>query len=321
MSELSKEKMLEMFKTMLKIRHFELRVKELVLKGSIRGAVHLYLGEEAVATGVCECLKKDDYITSTHRGHGHCIAKGGDINRMMAEILGKETGYCKGKGGSMHIADIDIGILGANGIVGGGLPISVGAAFSCKKRNTHQVVVSFFGDGASNQGAFHESLNMASVWKLPVVYVCENNQYAVSTHVSKSTSIKDISIRASSYGIEGRTVDGNDVLAVYNTAKELIDIARQGKGPSLLECKTYRWEGHYVGDPMGYRCKEDVDKQKAENDPIARFEEYLVSQKIVPVSEIDQIKKEIITLVNEAEKFAYESRNLPVGKVAEDIFA
>lgn len=321
MHELTRERMLEMYEVMLKIRHFELKVKELVLKGLIRGGVHLYLGEEAVATGVCAALEKEDYITSTHRGHGHCIAKGGDISRMMAEILGKETGYCKGKGGSMHIADLDIGILGANGIVGGGLPISVGAGFSSKLLKNNRVTICFFGDGASNQGSFHESLNMASVWELPVVYVCENNQYAVSTHVSKSTSIKDISVRASSYGIKGRTVDGNDVLAVYKAAKELVEQARKGEGPGILECKTYRWEGHYVGDPMIYRLKEEVDKQKDENDPVKRFEQELFRQGILNESMSEEIEMKIKKLIDEAERFAAESKVLPKNKVTEDVFA
>jgi len=320
MAELSREKRLELYETLLTIRHFELRVKELVLRGLIRGGAHLYLGEEAVATGVCACLKKDDYITSTHRGHGHCIAKGGDVKRMMAEILGKETGYCKGKGGSMHIADLDIGILGANGIVGGGLPISVGAGFSCKKRNSSQVVVCFFGDGASNQGSFHESVNMASVWKLPVVYVCENNQYAVSTHVSKSTSVENISDRSVSYGIPGVTVDGNEVEKIYEVAEKAIARTREGEGPSLLEAKTYRWEGHYIGDPALYRSKEEVGEHKRKNDPVKRMKDKLLAEGSVTPAEADRIENKVKTLIDEAEEFAINSKVLPLEKVTEDVF-
>lgn len=317
----NKEKLVKMYETMLKIRFFELRVKKLVMQGMVRGGVHLYLGEEAVATGVCAALEKNDYITSTHRGHGHCIAKGGDISRMMAEILGKENGYCKGKGGSMHIADLALGILGANGIVGGGIPISVGAGFSCKKRRSGQVVVSFFGDGAVNQGSFHESLNMASVWKLPVVYVCENNQYAVSTHVSEATAIKNISDRALSYGIPGMTVDGNVVETVYRASQEAVDRARQGKGPSLIEAKTYRWEGHYIGDPTIYRSKEEVERQKKENDSVKNFRQRLVNQKILTEESAKEIEKKVKRLIDEAEDFARKSSVLPLNKVSEDVFS
>ena len=319
--KLTPKKLVHMYEMLLKIRYFELKAKELKMRAKLSGGVHLYLGEEAIAVGVCASLRKDDYITSTHRGHGHCIAKGGDVNRMMAELMGKETGYCKGKGGSMHIADLDLGILGANGIVGGGLPISLGAGLSCKKRNTGQVVAAFFGCGASNQGSFHESLNMASVMHLPVIYVCENNEYAVSTHVSRSVPIKNISDRSISYGIPGVTVDGNDVEAVYQATQEAVTRARKGGGPTLIEGKTYRWEGHYVGDPCVYRSKEEVEKHKLKNDPVKRFREKLIKRDVLTEEAAREIEEKIEKLIDEAETFARESKVLPVDKVAEDVFA
>jgi TPP-dependent pyruvate/acetoin dehydrogenase alpha subunit len=247
--DLSNEKLIEMYRTMKKIREFETKAAELFAEGSIPGFVHLYIGEEAVATGVCANLKDSDYITSTHRGHGHIIAKGGDLKYMFAELFGKATGYCKGKGGSMHIADADRGILGANGIVGAGHNIAVGAGLSAKYRGTDQVCVCFFGDGSTNQGTFHESLNLASIWKLPVIFVCENNLYGISMHQSRHQAIQDVADRAVAYNIPGVVVDGNDVLAVYEAAKEAIDRARNGQGPTLIECKTYRQRGHFEGDP------------------------------------------------------------------------
>ena len=256
--ELDKKTLVKMYRTMLRIRRFEEKVGELFTQGKIWGAVHLYTGQEAVATGACAALNKDDYITSTHRGHGHCIAKGGELPRMMAEIFGRASGYCKGKGGSMHIADMEVGILGANGIVGAGIPIAVGAALAAKYRGTGQISLAFFSDGASNTGSFHEAVNLSAVLKLPVVFVCENNQWAVSTSVSYSVPIQNIADRAVAYGMPGTTVDGNDVLAVYDAVKQAVERARNAYGPSLVECKTYRWEGHYRGDPETYRSKEEV---------------------------------------------------------------
>jgi pyruvate dehydrogenase E1 component alpha subunit len=315
-----REQLIELYGIMLRIRYFELRTKELVTRGKLRGGVHLYIGEEAIAAGVCANLTSGDYIVSTHRGHGHCLAKGGDPKLMMAELFGREAGYCKGRGGSMHIADIGIGILGANGIVGGGLPISVGAAFSAKYRNSMQITVCFFGDGASNQGSFHESLNMAAVWRLPVVYICENNQYAVSTHVSRSTSIADIYERAASYGIPGLSVDGNDVEAVHTVAKEATRRAREGRGPTLIECKTYRVEGHYVGDPAVYRPKEEVEMWK-QRDPVIRCRERILSQWPDEGDRLNQIEKSVEEIMEAAEKFAVEAGVLPTGEVSEDVFA
>ena len=250
-----KKVLLEMFSTMTKIRLFESELQKFFAAGKIPGFVHLYLGEEAVATGACAALKQTDMITSTHRGHGHCLAKGGDLKLMMAEIYGRSTGYCKGKGGSMHIADFNIGILGANGIVGGGGPLAVGAAFSCQYKDTKGVCACFFGDGASNQGTTQESLNMASAWKLPVIFINENNGYGISCPQSKSMAITDIADRAAAYDMPGVVVDGNDVLAVYEAVTMAVERARKGQGPSLIECKTYRWRGHFEGDACVYRSE------------------------------------------------------------------
>ena len=247
--ELEKDALLGLYRTMLKIRFFEQRVVDAYSRGLVPGLAHLYIGEEAVAAGVCGVLREDDYITSTHRGHGHVIAKGADLKLMIAELNGKITGYCKGKGGSMHIADMNIGVLGANGVVGAGMPIAVGAAWSSKWRGTGQVTACFFGDGASNQGTFHESLNLASTHKLPVVFVCENNLYGISLCQTRHMAIADIAIRSTGYGIPGVIVDGNNVLEVYGAAQKAVKRARAGEGPSLIECKTYRWRGHHEGDP------------------------------------------------------------------------
>ncbi|NMB17044.1 MAG: thiamine pyrophosphate-dependent dehydrogenase E1 component subunit alpha, partial [Firmicutes bacterium] len=273
--ELSKDTLVVMLRKMLAIRYFEQAILRFFEQDLVRGATHVYLGEEAVGVGVCTALRPDDYISSTHRGHGHCIAKGGDLNKMTAELLGKATGYCKGKGGSMHIADLDLGILGANGIVGSGIPIAVGAALGSTIKGDDRVAAAFFGDGASNTGAFHEGINMAAVWKLPVVFVCENNMYAVSTSTRESLAIEGVVERAAGYGIPGVQVDGNDVLQVYEAAREAVARAREGKGPTLLECLTYRWTGHTVGDPGLYRSKEEVEAWK-QKDPIPRFRDYLI---------------------------------------------
>jgi TPP-dependent pyruvate/acetoin dehydrogenase alpha subunit len=237
-SSLAKEKLMEMHRKMLEIRFFEEKVFELYGQNLVPGTIHLYAGEEAVAVGVCAALKREDYITSTHRGHGHCIAKGADLKRTMAEILGRKTGYCKGKGGSMHIADFSVGMLGATAVVGAGLPIAVGAGLSIKLRKTDQVTACFFGEGASNQGTFHESINMASTWKLPVIFVCENNLYAMGTRQSLVMNIENVADRAVSYGIPSECVDGNNVAVVYEAARKAVERARRGEGPTLIECKT-----------------------------------------------------------------------------------
>ena len=286
--DLSNEKVIQMYRTMKRIREFESKAAELFAEGRIPGFVHLYIGEEAVATGVCANLKESDYITSTHRGHGHIIAKGGDLKYMFAELFGKETGYCKGKGGSMHIADADRGILGANGIVGAGHNIAVGAGLSAKYRGTDQVCVCFFGDGSTNQGTFHEALNMASIWKLPVIFVCENNLYGISMHQSRHQAIQDVADRAVAYNIPGVVVDGNDVLAVYEAAKEAIDRARSGQGPTLIECKTYRHRGHFEGDPTIYRDPEEVNEW-LQKDPIIRLREFMLDNNLLAEEDIKKI--------------------------------
>ena len=288
------------------IRHFEQRVVKLFAQGLIRGATHVYLGEEAIAVGACAALEPDDYITSTHRGHGHCIARGLDVNRMLAELLGRATGYCGGKGGSMHIADLSRGILGANGVVGGGIPLSTGAGLKSLYKKTGQVTLCFFGDGAAQQGGFHEALNLASIWKLPVVYICENNCFALTTPNRDECAIANIGDRASAYGIPGYVIDGNDVLAVYETVKKAVAHARKGLGPSLVECKTYRWYGHYLGDPEVYRTKEEV-REWVEREPIARFVSELDAAGVISKSEAEKIDRAAKAAVDEAEKFALES--------------
>ena len=296
-----------MYKRMEVIRHFEYTVNELYAKGKIFGALHLYAGEEAVAVGVCANLRLDDYVISTHRGHGHCIAKGADVKRLMAELFGRGTGVCKGKGGSMHVADVSVGMLGASGIVGGGIPLAAGAGLSIKYRGTDQVAVGFFGEGASNQGVFHESLNLVSIWDLPVVYVCENNQYAESTHVSAVMRVKNVADRAAAYGMPGKVVDGMDVIAVYEAAKEAVERARQGKGPTLIECKTYRFEGHEMGDAHDlYRSKEEVDEWKKKC-PISRLRQTLLSSGDLTEKEADKIEHEVKEQIEDAIKFADES--------------
>lgn len=317
--EVSREKLVEMYRKMLKIRHFEEKVFELYGQNLVPGTIHLYAGQEAVAVGVCSALRKDDYITSTHRGHGHCIAKGADLKRVMAEILGRKTGYCKGKGGSMHIADFSISMLGATAVVGAGLPIATGAALSIKLRETNQTVACFFGDGASNQGTFHESLNIAAIWQLPVIYVCENNLYAMGTHQSRVMLIKNIAERAVAYGIPGITVDGNDVLAVYKATKNAVERARKGDGPTLLECKTYRHKGHSRMDPAKYRPKEEVEGW-LRKDPIKRFRSKLLELNVLSQAEVDEIEQAVIAEVEEAVKFALESPYPAPEEALEDVY-
>jgi TPP-dependent pyruvate/acetoin dehydrogenase alpha subunit len=292
--------------TMVRIRHFEQRAIELFMAGELPGFLHSCLGQEAVPAGVCAALREDDYITSTHRGHGHVIAKGLRFDRMMAELYGRTTGYCKGKGGSMHIADFSQGVLGANGIVGAGVPIATGAALSAQMRRTGQVVAAFFGDGATSQGAFHEAANLAAVWNLPIVYVCENNHYAVSTPVSRQMRINSVAQRAAAYGFPGVTVDGNDPLAVYEAARAAVERARSGGGPTLLECRTYRWMGHYIGDPATYRPAEEVAWWK-ERDPLATFERKLSELSICSQEEIQRVHEQVRAELEAAVEFARQS--------------
>jgi TPP-dependent pyruvate/acetoin dehydrogenase alpha subunit len=304
--DIPRDTLVLMYERMLKIRHFENRVVDLFAAGEIPGNVHLYLGEEAVAVGACAALNDDDYITSTHRGHGHIIAKGGDVKRMMAELYGKATGYNKGKGGSMHIAAPSLGILGANGIVGAGLPIATGAALSAKLRKSGQVAVCFFGDGASNQGTFHEAANIASAFDLPAVYVCENNLYAVGTRQSDVRKVEDIADRGVGYGIPGLAVDGNDVVAVYEACKEAVDRARAGMGPALIECKTYRWRTHFEGEPDTYRPPQEVRDWIA-REPIAPYRKLLIEQGVLSETEADEVEADVVAELGRAVEYARQS--------------
>ncbi|MEJ8545229.1 thiamine pyrophosphate-dependent dehydrogenase E1 component subunit alpha [Brevibacillus borstelensis] len=292
---------------MLLIRRFEETINEKFLAGDIPGFVHLYIGEEATGVGVCSALNRTDYITSTHRGHGHTLAKGAEAKRCMAELYGRKTGYCKGKGGSMHIADFGIGMLGANGVVGGGFNLAVGAALAVQLRKGSEVAVCFFGDGASNRGTFHEGLNMAAVWKLPVVFVCENNQWASTTPIHEATAVTDISARAASYAIPSAMVDGNDIFAVYEAAVEAVERARRGEGPTLVECKTYRVKGHFVGDPEQYRTREEVMNQMENNDPIKKFFERVLREKLLSEEQLQAIEQRVAEEIEEAIRFAEES--------------
>ena len=298
----------KMFEQMVLIRRFEETIKELYMKGIIQGMLHLCIGQEAVAVGVMSVLNEDEYIVSTHRGHGHFIAKGADIRLMIAELFGKRTGYCKGKGGSMHIADINLGHLGANGIVGESLPIATGAALAFKEiKQTNQIVVCFFGDGALNTGEFHESLNLASLWKLPVVFVCENNMYAISTNVRRACAIEDIAKRADSYGMPGETVDGMDVVGVRKKAEVAVTRARNKEGPSLLICQTYRFLGHGRNpDCSLYRTKKEEEEWKARC-PIETFQNRLLKKKIISEDDIRGIDNKVAQLLAAAVTFAQES--------------
>jgi len=322
-SDVPKEKLLSMYRVMNTIRGFEEKMAELFFTGQIPGFVHSSVGQEAVPTGVCAALEVTDYITSTHRGHGHLLAKGCKLEPMMAEIFGKRSGYCKGKGGSMHIVSYELGILGANGIVGAGIPIATGAALASRMKGETRVAVSFFGDGASNEGTFHESLNLAAVWKLPAVFVCENNGYGEFTPASESTSVADIAVRAQAYGIPGRTVDGNDVLAVYEAALEFVERARRGEGPALLEAKTYRWEGHVVGEQAfmpEYRDAEEVERAK-ENCPILKFGRVLLEAGVVAESELESVRNEAQNEIEQAVQHAQEAELPSTDEAMTDLFA
>lgn len=316
---ISKDKKIKFLSDMILIRLFEEKARELFQAGLIRGTIHLYMGEEAVAVGACANLSREDLIVSTHRGHGHCIAKGADIKAMMAELLGKATGCCKGKGGSMHIAEVDVGILGASGIVASGIPVAVGAAFSQKYKNTGRVVISFFGDGATNNGAFHESLNLASIWKLPIVFICENNLYAITVPASISTSVRDIAIRATSYSIPGVIADGNDVEDVYHKVSEAVRLAKSGSGPSLIEAKTYRHEGHWVGDQKVYRTRKE-EQQWYEKDPVTLYSNKLIAENLLSSSELDEIYSRIGNKISDAEAFAKDSPFPDKLEVYKDIY-
>ncbi|MGE5542788.1 MAG: thiamine pyrophosphate-dependent dehydrogenase E1 component subunit alpha [Bacillota bacterium] len=309
-----------MYETMLKNRYFEEKVDEFFALGKIHGTTHLSIGQEACAAGAIGAVEPGDYITSTHRGHGHSIAKGADINRMMAEVMGKGTGYCKGKGGSMHIADIEGGNLGANGIVGGGLAIAVGAALALKMQGRPNVVLCFFGDGAIAQGLFHESANLASIWKLPVVFVCENNQYAMSIANERALACRDAAVRGQAYGMKGVSVDGNDALEVYEAVKAAAGVARSGGGPSYIECETYRWKGHSKSDANRYRTKEEIAAWKMK-DPIKRFRSMLIEQGVMDEAGCRRMEEEAREAIEAAVEYAENSPEPSPDELERDVYA
>ncbi len=320
--EISNEVLFDLHRRMVRIRRFEETAGKMMEDGKIPGALHLYVGEEAVATGVMAHLSNQDQITSTHRGHGHLIAKGGAFDRMFAELFGRATGYCKGKGGSMHISNMELGMLGANGIVGGGPPIAMGAGFSNKFRKTDNVAVCFFGDGASNEGSFHEAANMAALYKLPVLFVCENNGYGEYTPQANHQAIVDVADRAQGYGMPGVIVDGMDVIAVYEAAGEAIARARAGEGPTLLECKTYRYYDHVGVRGMGltYRTDEEVEEWQ-KKDPIDQFETRLAEQGILSAEAAQAVHDEVLAEIDKAIKFAEDSPYPEPEAVLEDVYA
>lgn len=318
--DLGKETLVEVYRRMRTIRAFEDKLQELVAAGKIGGFLHLYAGEEAVAVGVCAHLKDSDLVGSTHRGHGHCIAKGVDIKAMMAELFGRATGACKGKGGSMHIADVDKGMLGANGIVGGGIPLVTGAALTAQIKKTGGVAVGFFGDGATNQGQFHESLNMASNWKLPALYVCENNGFGEFTPTEFVVPVKDIAERAASYNMRSDIADGMDFFDVYEKAGEALRRARAGEGPTLLECKTYRFYGHYVGDPVPYRSKEKAEEWIQKRDPLDVFEKHVVEAGMLESDDLRTVDGDVERLLSEAVEEAERAPEPAAEDVLNDVY-
>ena len=318
---LDRERLLEIYRRMVMIRQFEEQTWNVYTRGQMAGLAHLYIGEEAVAVGVCSALREDDKITSTHRGHGHCVAKGGDLYRMMAEIMGKSTGYCQGKGGSMHIFDMSLGILGANGIVGGSLGIATGSALSARLQGTDQVTACFFGDGAANQGIWMEVMNLAAIWTLPVIYVCENNQYGEYTPTDAVTAGKSIAARAEPFGIPNCTVDGTDVLAVHDAAQEAVERGRSGEGASVIECLTYRFRGHHVGDPGNtYRAEEEI-AEWMKRDPIQQFHEKLAAEGIATQEELKGIVETVQKEAEEAVEKAVADPMPDPSEVMEDIYA
>lgn len=318
----SKKQLMSFYETMFKTRRFEEEIFEFYKKGMMAGLAHLYMGEEAVAAGVCAALKEDDYIGSTHRGHGHLVARGADLNRMMAEILGKETGYSHGKGGSMHIMAMDKGILGANGIVGGEIPIATGAAYTIKYKGTDQVAVSFMGDSATNEGTFHESLNMAAAWDLPCIYIIENNLYGISVDIRDVTNTPDLAVRAKAYDIPGVVVDGMDVTAVYEAAVKAVKRAREGKGPTLIECKTYRWQGHHVGDPATYRKRRSETEKEdwMARCPVATLRKEMIESGKAKEAEIEKLESQIEEQIQEAVQFAADSPYPEASEAFTDVF-
>ena len=321
MAKIPKEKLLHMHRLMLDIRNFDNKVNQMVKKGQVPGMTHFSVGEEAANVGAIAAIGQQDFITSNHRGHGQSIAMEIDLNGMMAEIMGKATGTCKGKGGSMHIADLDNGNLGANGIVGGGMGMAIGAALTQKMKNTGKIVLCCFGDGACNEGTFHETLNLASIWKLPVIFYSINNFYGISTPIKNVINVDYNYQRASAYGIPGHFIeDGNDVVAVYEKVQEAVDYVRNGNGPVLVESVTYRWFGHSTSDPGKYRTKEEVDSWK-KKDPILKFRSYLVDNNLATAQELDELDVQSKTAVEDAVKFALNSPEPSYESAFEDIFA
>jgi len=314
----SREFLEQLYRTLYTIRVFETECIKLYRQGLIIGYFHPYLGEEAIATGVCAALRKDDYIVSTHRGHGHCIARGGELKKMVAEVLGREAGYCRGRGGSMHIADVNIGNIGANGIVGGGIPIGVGAGLGISIRGTDQVAVIFFSDGACNNGVFAESLNLAAIWDLPVIFLLENNQYAVSSPIEEMSRIPDLYRRAEGYGVPAFPADGNDVLAVYEKTKEAIEACRKGKGPVMIEAKTYRHGGHHVNDPGLYMPKDRLEYYKSK-DPVDIGRKYLLEETKCTEQEAAAIEQQVQQAMEDAIEFAKNSPEPSVEKFLEEV--
>jgi len=319
MKRIEKPVLLELYRRMVTVRLFEETAAELFLKGEIPGFLHVYVGEEAVAVGACAHLTDQDYITSTHRGHGHAIAKGARPDRMFAELFGKRTGYCRGKGGSMHVADLDLGMLGANGIVGGGIPIATGAGLALKMQGSDRVAICFFGDGASNTGAFFEGVNLAAVWGLPVLFVCENNQYAMTTPRAEHQRVRSVADRAAAFNIPGVQVDGMDVFDVYWHAGEAIDRLRAGEGPILLEACTYRFLGHFVGDPQVYRTKAEIEAWRP-RDPIQSFRRRVLADGLLPESELNAIHVEVEQAIAEAVDYARTSPEPELEAALQDIF-
>jgi pyruvate dehydrogenase E1 component alpha subunit len=320
MSTISKEVLKEMYKRMNEARAFEEEVSYFFSRGMVHGTTHLSIGQEASAVAACMALNDDDLMTSTHRGHSQVIGKGIDLNMMVAELLGKYTGYCKGKGGSMHIADVDVGNLGANGVVGGGHGIAVGAALTQKMKNTGKIVLCFFGDGAANEGSFHEALNLASIWKLPIIFYCENNQYGMSVPIGKAMNIVNVADRASSYGIPGYILDGNNAVEVYTKIREIADYVRGEKGPVLVESKTYRWLGHSKSDAQAYRTKEEVESWKKKC-PIKQLRTYIIENNMLSEGELDEIEDNARKAIEDAVIYANNSPNPPVESVTEDVYA
>ncbi|MCR8995304.1 thiamine pyrophosphate-dependent dehydrogenase E1 component subunit alpha [Brevibacillus laterosporus] len=318
---ITEQKLVELLHQMWVIRFFDEKVDEFFAKGLIHGTTHLCVGQEATAAGAIAVLQPADKITSTHRGHGHCIAKGADVNKMMAELFGRETGYCKGKGGSMHIADVEKGNLGANGIVGGGIPIAVGAALTSQMKKLGYVTISFFGDGASNEGSFHESLNMASIWKLPVIFFCENNQYGMSGPVTEMVNIENIADRSKAYGIPGVVVDGNDLLAVMNAVAEAAERARRGEGPTLIEAKTYRYKGHSKSDAKKYRTRDEELDWRKNRDCIKRLQDVLIEQGLLTQEQAKEIEQQAKKEIEEAVVFAEKSPMPSLDTLEEDVYA